>query len=417
MDRRIILFFYLFVRVCQPYTLNDTDTLRADLLDNYNSDTRGNMDQTRPTNLRVQFFFYNINEFDEVLGIFSVTGFFYFYWTDERMIWDPQRYNGTTKITFPATKIWTPTILLGNSNDESEIQSLGYDWLNVRFDANGTASWSPGAMFKSFCKPDVIEYPYDTQICSLNFIPWGHDPGEIRFTPLSQHVNMDLYMESGLWEIINTSVTTMEVPIEADTFQLLVLSFSLKRRALFYLMNMILPIAVMGGLNLFVFILPHESGERIGYSITLLLAICVYLTIASDNLPQSSFPSVSLLCAKLFFDMIISSFVLLFTILGLRCYHTDSAVRVPSCLVLLTKCVLCKCCITRERVEEPSVVEHEHEKERNNTSNRNQTDINKNERRVTWTDVGKASDVVFFCITFLAFTSSHLTYYLFLKFT
>lgn len=154
----------IFVRICQPFTFNDTDTLRADLLKNYNSDSRGSLDQTRSTNINVQFYFYNINDFDEVTGVFSVCGFFYFYWTDERMVWDPQRYNGITKITFPETKVWTPVILLGNSNDESEMQSLGYDWLKVRYAANGTAIWAPGATFKSFCKPDVIEYPYDTQV-------------------------------------------------------------------------------------------------------------------------------------------------------------------------------------------------------------------------------------------------------------
>lgn len=251
----------------------------------------------------------------------------------------------------------------------------------------------------------------------MSFIPWGHEPDEIRFTPLTKHVKMDLYMESGLWEINDTSVTTLEVPIESEMHQILQLTFTLKRRALFFLMNMILPIAVMGGLNLFVFILPHDSGERVGYSITLLLAICVYLTIASDNLPKSSFPSISLLCAKLFFDMIISSFVLLFTILGLRCYHTDDSVRVPPCLVAVTRCVLCKCCMTRERVEEQYAVETKHEKEQNNTQNINHIDVNGNKRKVTWTDVGKASDVVFFCITLLAFSASHLAYYLYLNVT
>jgi hypothetical protein len=46
-------------------------------------------------------------------------------------------------------------------------------------------------------------------------------------------------------------------------------------------------------LNIFVFLLPADSGERVGYAITVLLAIAVFLTISSDSLPATSNPRIS----------------------------------------------------------------------------------------------------------------------------
>jgi hypothetical protein len=48
----------------------------------------------------------------------------------------------------------------------------------------------------------------------------------------------------------------------------------------------------MSILNVFVFLLPADSGERVGYAITMLLAIAVFLTISSDSLPAMSNPHV-----------------------------------------------------------------------------------------------------------------------------
>ena len=48
-------------------------------------------------------------------------------------------------------------------------------------------------------------------------------------------------------------------------------------------------------LQSFVLLIPNESGERIGYSVTMLLASVVFLTLVQENLPESSEPSISIL--------------------------------------------------------------------------------------------------------------------------
>jgi hypothetical protein len=76
----------------------------------------------------------------------------------------------------------------------------------------------------------------------------------------------------------------------AEQQEVLVFKFNLKGNSGYYLLNLILPIWVLGILNLFVFLLPPESGERVAYSITVLLSIVVFLTITSNSLPGTSEP-------------------------------------------------------------------------------------------------------------------------------
>ena len=214
----------------------------------------------------------------------------------------------------------------------------------------------------------------------------------------------------------------------------------------------------MGVLNLLVFLLPAQSGERVGYSITLLLAIAVFLTIAADNLPKTSFPTISILCLKLLVDMMISGLVILFTIVGLRFYHTDENKPVPRCVTAITRVLLCKSCCKQweqkgyiqnkvynrtgpiESIDKGGIPGHNDNDK--NVIKIQSSMLNGDPREykggklprlviddaeednhivgnigvvetVTWNDVGKASDVFFFLFTLLAFAVSHVVYFVY----
>ncbi|XP_060559571.1 5-hydroxytryptamine receptor 3A-like [Ruditapes philippinarum] len=80
------------------------------------------------------------------------------------------------------------------------------------------------------------------------------------------------------------------------------------------------PIIFLAYLNNVVFVIPAECGERISYSITVLLAIAVYLTIVGDNLPKTSFP-MAYFSYYLLALLITSICITLATIFNLRIYH------------------------------------------------------------------------------------------------
>jgi hypothetical protein len=91
---------------------------------------------------------------------------------------------------------------------------------------------------------------------------------------------------------------------------------------MFYVLNIILPVVLLSMLNVFVFLPPTESGEKISYAMTVFLAFAVFLTIISSTLPRNS-ESISVLGAYLIYQSLQSTLILLLTAFQQRLYHRD----------------------------------------------------------------------------------------------
>lgn len=62
----------------------------------------------------------------------------------------------------------------------------------------------------------------------------------------------------------------------------------IRRRPLFYAVNLLLPSVFLMLMDIVGFYLPPDSGERVSFKITLLLGYSVFLIIVSDTLPATS---------------------------------------------------------------------------------------------------------------------------------
>ena len=98
------------------------------------------------------------------------------------------------------------------------------------------------------------------------------------------------YVNSSEWDIVGAQkvVTSVlynccPVPYVDITFKI-----TLLRKPLYYIFNVITPCLVLVTTILFGFFLPPESGERISLTITILLAVAVFLQLISDALPRNS---------------------------------------------------------------------------------------------------------------------------------
>ncbi|KAL3841372.1 hypothetical protein ACJMK2_019530 [Sinanodonta woodiana] len=88
--------------------------------------------------------------------------------------------------------------------------------------------------------------------------------------------------------------------------------------------------------TIMVFILPAESGERVSFCITVLLAFAVFLTIAGDNLPKVSKP-MPMICNFLIVNLTLSTFICIMTILNLRLFHKPESEPVPRFLAAIAQ--------------------------------------------------------------------------------
>jgi hypothetical protein len=282
------------------------------------------IDQSKPIQISMAFYLSKLRKFDEISGELGLTAYFEIRWVDETLFWDPEDYGNITDILLPHGIIWKPSFVSGNPFDDFSV--IYSDETLIRLQYNGSVTWKPADTFGISCEADVNKYPFDEQTCNFPIVPWNYLPRELTILPLADHVNMDSYVPHNAWEIKDTAVWKPYVQQQ----EVLVCKLNLKRNSGFYLLNLILPICVLGILNLLVFLLPPESGERVGYSITVLLSIVVFLTITSSSLPGTSEPRIPTIFLLLTGYVVMSVLIVISVIIGLRFYLRNQELLVPA---------------------------------------------------------------------------------------
>lgn len=68
----------------------------------------------------------------------------------------------------------------------------------------------------------------------------------------------------------------------------MIITLHLRRRYYFYMVNLVVPCSLIAVMVLLSFILPPESGERIGLGITVLMAMAIFQELTSNKLPADS---------------------------------------------------------------------------------------------------------------------------------
>ncbi|KAL3855538.1 hypothetical protein ACJMK2_014745 [Sinanodonta woodiana] len=227
----------------------------------------------------------------------------------------------------------------------------------MRINNDGSAEWTPGGIYETHCDCDVTYYPLDTQTCSVVLSTWAYTANEISLSLGSPVVDKTYFSENGEWQLLSVSGLETSSTRESQSFSRLKFNIKLRRRPLFHILNTIIPVVVMATLIVMVFKLPPESGERIGMSLTALLAYAVYLTLISDNIPKTSV-SASILSIYLTIILCLSALTVILTNVVLDLYFNIEGDDVPAWLNRFTYNVMVKfscwkgttCCSRRNRV-------------------------------------------------------------------
>ena len=183
----------------------------------------------------------------------------------------------------------------------------------------------------------VDTYAFIFQECDLVLVPFGYKNTEIYMEAAMSYAVTRFFTEHGGWELTDTESVSKDG-------ESLIFTFKLKRKPLFFVVNIILPIMLMSVLSSLIFALPPQSGERVSYGITVLLAIAVFLTLVGDNLPKTSSP-MSVLSYYLMFNLAVSTMMCITSILKLRLYFYDGEDQIP----VWARCVLQATC-TGQRI-------------------------------------------------------------------
>ena len=361
---RILLLVALDRTTGSSQTKDDAKLLRSDLLNGYDKFVRPVENQLQTVDVYFDLSLVAIQDFDEVQETISITGIFRLIWTDENFVWNTANanYSSIPYVFMGYNEVWVPEFIL--TNPSQKLDSLGKEWQIIRYNATGQGSWYPADLIEATCSLDLRYFPFDIQECTLEYYVWGYAWNEVRLIPTRDYVYLGLVMgEHGTWKILSTSVKNEVVGISYKaTF-----SFRLERKSQYVMINIVLPILFMCILNVLVFVLPAESGERVGYSITVLLAIAVFMTIVSDTLPKKSEP-LPLISYFLLIALVNSALTSVLTILNLQIYHKNENQKVPRWIVGFYRLLACSC--RRNKISENGK-QHQKDSGKDETENRN----------------------------------------------
>ncbi|XP_041349315.1 neuronal acetylcholine receptor subunit alpha-10-like [Gigantopelta aegis] len=310
-----ILWFLSTPSCVSSRTLSSEEKLHRLLLENYSSLV---IPQDSVLNVTLQLGLQFIIKLDESKESLTALGWLQVQWMDFRLTWNVSLYSGCTSTILPAKMIWKPDLHLYNSI--AERGSIANGDMNLKIMNDGLIIWEPGLFIESMCRFDVTMYPFDSQVCLLEYGSWHYGSDKLILHKLSNKVILAAYKENNQWEITNASVETKIRTL--DNFSIAHFRLFLRRRRLFYVLNVVLPICITSSLSAFVFVLPPESGEKIGLSTTLFLTHAVLLGSISRDIPNTS-TSTSILSAFVVLQLILSGLSIIITTIILKCYHAN----------------------------------------------------------------------------------------------
>ncbi len=174
---------------------------------------------------------------------------------------------------------------------------------------SGKVVWNPPAIYKSSCEIDVEFFPFDIQNCSMKFGSWTYDGYMVDLRHINQkgsniiELGMDLqeYYISTEWDVMQAHAVRNEkyYPCCEEPYPDIIFYLLLRRKSLFYTVNVIIPCVGISFLSVLVFYLPSDSGEKVSLSISILLSLTVFFLLLAEIIPPTSM-SVPLLGTQCF---------------------------------------------------------------------------------------------------------------------
>uniref|UniRef100_A0A667WW45 Cholinergic receptor, nicotinic, beta 5a n=1 Tax=Myripristis murdjan TaxID=586833 RepID=A0A667WW45_9TELE len=282
----------------------------------YNKLIRPAVNKSQQVTISIQVSLSQLISVNEREQIMTTNLWLFQEWNDYRLRWDPDKYEGIKKLRIPSKHIWLPDIVLYNNADG--VYEVSF-YCNAVVSNTGDIFWLPPAIYKSACAIEVKNFPFDQQNCTLKFRSWTYDHTEVDLILTSDFASRDDFTPSGEWDIVSLPARKNEDPNDI-TYLDITYDFVIKRKPLFYTINLIIPCVLITSLAILVFYLPSDCGEKMTLCISVLLALTVFLLLISKIVPPTSL-AVPLIGKYLMFTMVLVTFSIVTSVCVLNVHH------------------------------------------------------------------------------------------------
>ncbi|MBN3326400.1 ACHA protein, partial [Atractosteus spatula] len=261
-----------------------------------------------------------LKQHNVVSMVFSILPVSAIQWKDVNLKWEPDSYGGIKKIRIPSADIWRPDLVLYNNADGDF--AIVHE-TKVLLEHTGMITWTPPAIFKSYCEIIVTYFPFDLQNCSMKLGTWTYDGTSVIINPESDRPDLSSFMESGEWVMKDYRgwkhwvyyACCPDTPYLDITYHFLML-----RLPLYFIVNVIIPCLLFSFLTGLVFYLPTDSGEKMTLSISVLLSLTVFLLVIVELIPSTS-SAVPLIGKYMLFTMVFVITSIIITVIVINTHH------------------------------------------------------------------------------------------------
>uniref|UniRef100_A0A0N5AHD7 Acetylcholine receptor subunit alpha-type unc-63 n=1 Tax=Syphacia muris TaxID=451379 RepID=A0A0N5AHD7_9BILA len=321
------------------------EQLYEDLLYKYDKNVRPVKNSSSPVKVKFGASLIRIIDVDEVNQVLTTNLLMQMQWYDYRFVWDPSKWNGIRKLHFPSDQIWIPDIVLYTNADGEPHVSIMSDALVLH---NGMVIWRPPSIYKSFCPINIEYFPYDQQNCVMKFGGWSYhgflldvqqlptnigdeiqtkrDKWGNKFQFLEDGMDLSSYYVSGEWDLINLTSRRHEQLYPGCCGQDFYIDVSfvitIRRKTLFYTVNLVIPCALIAVLTTVVFYIPAFE-HKMTLSISIFVSLTLFYIVLVELIPPTSLV-VPLIAKYLLFTLFLVTLSILISVHIIRMYRRDA---------------------------------------------------------------------------------------------
>ncbi|XP_060903011.1 neuronal acetylcholine receptor subunit alpha-10a isoform X2 [Labrus mixtus] len=260
--------------------------LLNDLFTNYTSALRPVEDTNFILNVTLQVTLSQIIDMDERNQILTAYLWIRQVWVDAHLKWNKDDYDGLDTIRIPSSYVWRPDIVLYNNADDHFTGPMD---TNVVIRHDGQITWDSPAITKSSCKVDVSFFPFDAQQCRFTYGSWTYNGNQLDILNAMESADLADLVDNVEWVVMGMPAkkNIIQYGCCADPYPDVTYTLKLKRRASFYVFNLLIPCVMISFLAPLGFYLPADSGEKVSLGVTVMLALTVFQLLVAEIMPPS----------------------------------------------------------------------------------------------------------------------------------
>ncbi|KAF8366410.1 unc-38 [Pristionchus pacificus] len=333
-----LFIFFLLSFLPIIHSNEDAKRLYDDLMVNYNRHRRPSSSPHEPITIKLKLRLSQIIDVHEIDQIMTCSVWLKQVWMDQKLSWDPRMYGGVSVLYVPYEMIWVPDIVLYNNADSNYNITIS---TKATLHYSGQVTWEPPAIFKSMCQIDVKWFPFDEQKCHLKFGSWTYSVNLLTLdilendvdyqNELNEHGIMDNitvaedgidlsdYYPSVEWDIMSRVAKRRSKNYPSccpqNAYYDITYYLELRRKPLFYTVNLVFPCVGISFLTILVFYLPSDSGEKVTLCISILVALTIFFLLLTEIIPATSI-TLPLIGKYLLFTMVMVTLSVVVTVIG-----------------------------------------------------------------------------------------------------